>query len=107
MSHCRGSRESGYHNVSLSSCAWLSVLKPVEYHSALYHLNLHRTTPTFIAIHEGVLDHYRLPIDSCILLCFPSVLAHIWRILPSRSRSMGGWYSQDMAAQKLLRPSKI
>ena len=91
--------------MSVRSCAWLSVLNPVQSQSAF---------PPFVAIEQtliaidiGILNHYRSAIDGRILLCLPPILSHVRNILPSRRRSIVSWYSQDMATQKLLRSRKI
>ena len=105
MSHCLGSKASGYQSISASSCAWLSVLNPFEQSASQSYIPPRELT--LIAINVGIFHHYCSAIESCILLRLSSVLAHIRSILPSRRRNMVGWYSQNMATQKLLRSCKI
>ncbi len=59
------------------------------------------TKGTFIAIHKGLLYHYRLPIDRVELFCLGPVLAHIahlFRAIGRRRRHLEHMASQEFIA---------
>lgn len=60
---------------------------------------------TLIRIHETVFYDQRLAIDGRKLLGFPAMLSYVLDCLflsPCTVGSVGGWDSQDMAAEKLF-----
>lgn len=74
------------------------------------HLAQHLSLPrTLIRIHKAVFDDHRLAIDGRKLLRLPTVLSYILDclFLSSGAVGVGGWDSQDMAAEKLFRMREI
>ena len=61
-----------------------------------------------VAIHEGILDDYRPPIDRRILLRLILIFPNIPNLFSiSRQRMPPSWDSYDMAREEVFRPGKV
>jgi hypothetical protein len=93
--------------VSLRSCAWLSVLKPVScQHPDL--IPCHDTSlRTFVAVDESILNYHRPAICSRKLLRLSPRLPETTRVLDMIVGSHSTRYAQHMASKEVFRAAEV
>jgi hypothetical protein len=84
--------------VSVKSCAWFNVLKPV-FRQPFYspYLNALLCLRTFVTVYEGILDYHRPAIRGCELLRLAPCLPEAPCVLDMVIRAHAAGYAQDMA----------
>lgn len=92
--------------VSLSSCAWLSVLKPALCQSRCELRDL-VYWHTFIAVDEGIFDNYCAPICCSELFCLSTRLPEAAGIPNLVIGAHAARYAQHMASKKLFRAAEV
>jgi hypothetical protein len=93
--------------VSLRSCAWLSVLKPVScQHPDLIPCR-DTSLRTFVTVDESILDYHRPAICGCKLLRLPPRLPETTRVLDMIVWSHSTRYAQHMACKEVFGAAKV